>query len=156
LAEASAEQDGREIVLSSDRTLQPRPSPSGYHIVERFLRGFAEMRQRERLQGSRARSIRRALPIYMIENIADSADRTPAHLGDTNSAEPVHKNAWFAGFVIKADTAFDKLIVALDDACAHARRGSGGAEIQDSAKSDRQFELRAASFDRRTAGRKHV
>src|SRR4029077_12895132 len=126
------------------------------HIVERTLGSLAQPGQRQRFQRSRVGSVWCSLPIYMIENIADSAERTTPHSGDTDGAEPVHQNTRFAGFIIKTDASLDELIRALDHTCPDPRRRSGRAKKQDPSKSDRQFKLRAARFDRRTAGGKHV
>jgi hypothetical protein len=121
LAKASAQQSACEIVLGGNRTFKPGSAAHCDHVIECFFRGFAQMQQWEGLQRPRAGFVWRAFPIDMIKNIADAADSTPAHPGNTDGAEPVHKNARFAGFVIKAYAAFDKLIVALDYACAHPR-----------------------------------
>jgi hypothetical protein len=73
----------------------------------------------------------------MIENITDSAERTPAHASDTDRSEAVHQNTWFAAFVIKTDASLDELIRALDHGGANPSRGSRRAEKKDPAKSDR-------------------
>src|SRR5207248_3507181 len=107
------------------------------HIVKRALSSVAQAGQRQRFQRARAGFVWSALPIYMIENIADSRERTPAHPGDTDGAEPLHQNTRFAGFVIESDASLDELISALNHGGANPGRGSRRAEKQDPAKSDR-------------------
>src|SRR4029077_19399135 len=139
-----------------NRTFNPLSSARSEHIVERALGYVAQAGQRQRFQRPWGEFVWCALPIYMIKNIADAADSTPAHPCDADGAEPLHQNTRLAGFVIKSNASIDELIRALDHAGADPCRGSRGTQKYNSAKSDRQFQLRAACFDGRTTSGEHV
>src|SRR6185437_77859 len=77
-AETSAQQRRGQIVLSGDRTLQAILASGRNHVTERLLRDFPQTRQRHRLYRRRIGNRRRPFPVYMIENVASSAETVAA------------------------------------------------------------------------------
>ena len=137
-----------EIVAGGEGDFQFGASANGEHVLERARCRGVQASERQRRERGRTRRGGRAMPVEMIKHVVDAARAAAPHVRDADRAEAIDKHARLAAFVVQGDAAFHELIIALEDAPAHAHRRARRAQKKDAPETHRQLQARAAIFDR--------
>ncbi len=155
--ETTGEEHGGKIVLGRHEGFQLIPSAQGNDFLNSGEGGFLQGGERHRRQELRRGGGGGAFPVDMIDQIAAAAGSPGAAGGrHADSAEAVDQHAGLTGFIIKADPAFDQLLIEVQDFGRNPGHGTGGSQEKDPGETHRKLHFGPAVLHGFGSGRKDL